>query len=362
MALKTEGLKIHLVAENGKEQNFTISQLETRIILEEGKPSLQISNLQLASSRGGTGLLKGTLEIPVELKKARFEATLDSFQVFDTAVNLKAVKNSRERLTFDMDVSGPSLTLLAKGQLQTPGREKTDFWIRMTECRISRGTGKSTDTARADGQGVEDAAHKARANHDFDFSTLKGRTLSGEASVKTFQYNDMPQVSDVHLMLACANNRAVVRGSMGICQMDLFVNAVFMAPNQIVAQIEGKGANMNLTSFMACFSRELPMFVSGKVSIMTSLFTQGNNPQSLLDSAQGDLMLTLRKCVVRRVSNLDYRLDFLVDMLNTAGITSLKDDAVEFQKGIGKGRDWEGSGDSGQILPDRPPSGRLGKG
>ena len=333
MDLKTEGLKIQLVAENGKEQNFTISQLETRVTLEEGKPSLQVSNLQLASSGGGTGLLTGMLEIPVKLKKARFEATLDSFQIFDTAVNLKAVKNSGDRLTFDMDLTGPSLTLLAKGQLQTPGREKADFWIRMTECRISRGSGTKREVVQAqsksDGKGD-------KGNQDFDFSVIKGRKLSGEASVKIFQYNDLPQVNDVHFALTCANNRVVVRGSMGICQVDLFVNAVFMAPNQVIAQIEGKGANMNLTSFMACFSRELPMFLSGKMSVMTSLFVQGNNTKTLLDSAQGDLMVTLRKCTVRKVSRLDDRLDFLVDILNAAAITSLKDDAVNFRKGLAK--------------------------
>lgn len=340
MDLKTEGLKIHLVAENGKEQNFTISQLETRITLEEGKPSLQVSNLQLASSGGGTGLLTGMLEIPVKLKNARFEATLDSFQIFDTAVNLKAVKNSGDRLTFDMDLTGPNLSFLAKGQLQTPGREKADFWIRMTECRISRGSAPKQEVIQAQnktsGTGNKKPTHTDTPIPDFDFSALKDRKLSGEAFVKIFQYNDLPQVNDVHFALTCANNRAVVRGSMGICQVDLFVNAVFIEPNQVIAQIEGKIANMNLTSFMACFSRELPMFLSGKMSVMTSLFVQGKNAKTLLDSAQGDLMVTLRECMVRKVSRLDDRLDFLVDILNAAGITSLKDDAVNFRKGLAK--------------------------
>jgi hypothetical protein len=338
MDLKTEGLKIQLVAENGKEQNFTISRLETRVTLEAGKPSLQVSNLQLASSGGGTGLLTGTLEIPVKLKKARFEATLDAFQVFDTAVNLRAVKNSGEKLIFDMDLSGPSLTLLAKGQLQTPGREKTDFRIRMTECRISRGSSGKKDIVQGENESIDGkaAAPTEPIHQDFDFSAIKGRTLSGEASAKIFQYNDLPQVKDVHLSLNCANNRAVVRGSMGVCQVDLFVNAMFMAPNQVVAQVEGKSANMNLTSFMACFSRELPMLLTGKVSIMTSLFAQGQNAGALMDSAQGDLMVTLRKCTVRKVSRLDDRLDFMVDILNAAGITSLKDDAIDFKKGLAK--------------------------
>lgn len=340
MDLKTEGLKIYLVAENGKEQNFTISRLETRVTLEEGKPSLQVSNLQLASSRGGTGLLTGTLEIPVKLKKARFEATLNSFQVFDTAINLRAVKNSGGKLTFDMDLSGPSLTVLAKGQLQTPGKKKADFWVRMTECRISRGFVGEKEGVQAqrksNGGKAEVSVGRDTSNPDFDFSAINGRKLSGDAFVKRFQFNNMPQLNDVHLTLSCANNRAVVRGSMGICQVDLLVNAVLTAPNQVVAQVEGKGANMNLTSFMACFSRELPMFLSGKVSVMTSLFVQGQNTKTLLDSAQGDLMATLKKCTVRKVSRLDDRLDFLVDILNTAGITSLKDDAIDFRKGLAK--------------------------
>lgn len=345
MALKTDGLKIHLVAENGKEQNFTISKLETRITIEEGKPSLQVSNLQLASSGGGTGLLKGVVDIPVRMKKTRFEVALNAFQVFDTAINLKASKKSGDKLIFDMDLSGPTLNLLAKGQLQTPGREKTDFWIRMTECRISRGISTGEDrTPKAGSKPV----HVKSEKKNFDFSAIQDRNLSGKAFVKKFQYNNMPQLNDVNLMINCGNNRAVLRGDMGLCQLDLQVSAVFTASGQVVAQIEGKSANMRLTPFVACFSRELPLFLTGKLTVMTSLFVQGQNTEALLDSAQGEIMVTLRDCTVRKVSNLDYRLGFLVDILKAADVTSLKDDAIYFEKGLAKANI-----EKGRMLLDR---------
>lgn len=332
MDLKSKGLKIHLVAQNGKEQNFTINCLDAQVTIREGKPLLQVSNLQAASSRGGTGLLKGELEIPLKLENAWFEATLNSFQVFDTALNLKAVKKLGEKLTFDMDVSGPSLTVLARGQLQTPGREKADFRIWITECRISRGTtGKK---AVVQGKAGRTDKKDKGSGQDFDFSAIRGKTLSCEVFVKIFQYNDLPQLNDVHFTLACKNDQAVVRGSSEVCLVDLFVNAVFMPTGRVTAQVEGKSSNMNLTSFLACFSRELPLFLTGKVSVVASLFADGRNRETLLDSAQGDLMITLKNCTVCKVSSLDYRLNFLVDMLNAAGITSLKDDAVYFQKGL----------------------------
>ncbi len=333
MALKTDGLKIQIVVENGKEQTFTIRKLEARITIKEGKPSLQVSNLRLASSAGGTGLLKGVVDIPVKMKKTRFEASLNAFQVFDTAINLKAVKKSGDELTFDMDVSGPSLNILAKGQLQTPGREETDFQVRMTECRINMvgsGTNGQSTVSGSNSKGMENK------KKNFDFSAIKDRNLFGKAFVKRFQFNDMPQLNDVHLTIRCSNNRAVLQGDMGLCRLDLQVNSVFTEAGEMVAQLEGKSAGMNLTPFIACFSRELPLFLKGKLSVMTSLFIQGKNPQALLDSAQGEIMVTLRDCTVLKVSNLDYRLSFLVDMLKAADITSLKDDAVYFDRGLAK--------------------------
>ena len=300
------------------------------------------------------------LEIPVKLKKARFEATLDSFQVFDTAVNLRAVKNSGERLTFDMDLSGPSLTVLAKGQLQTPGREKADFRIRMTECRISRGASEGKAAAGTKPRPMVGKPEDTTAHQDFDFSAIEGKTLSGEASVKIFQYNDLPQLNDVHLALACANNRAVIRGSMGICQVDLFVNAVFMAPNQVVAQVEGKSANMNLTSFMACFSRGTP-FVCFRKNVPHDLsLHSGAKRQNPFGFGNGRPDGNPQKCTVRKVSNLDYRLDFLVDMLNAAEITSLKDDAINFKKGLAKAEIKDGRVILDRFLTDRSAPGCLG--
>lgn len=333
MALKTDDLKIQLVAENGKEQNFTIRKLEARITIKEGKPSLQVSNLRLASSAGGTGLLKGVADIPVKMEKTRFEATLNAFQVFDTAINLKAVKKSGDNLTFDMDVSGPSLNILAKGQIQTLGLEKTDFRVRMTECRINMGVSNTNTQSTASGSNSKGMENKKK---DFDFSAIKDRSFFGKAFVKRFQFNDMPQLNDVHLMIRCGNNRAVLQGDMGLCRLYLQVNTVFTGAGEMVAQLEGKSANMNLTPFIACFSRELPLFLKGKLSVMTSLFIQGKNPQALLDSAQGEIMVTLRDCTVLKVSNLDYRLSFLVDMLKAADITSLKDDALYFDRGLAK--------------------------
>ena len=102
------------------------------------------------------------------------------------------------------------------------------------------------------------------------------------------------------------------------------------------AQLEGKGANINLTSFIGCFSKDLPLFLKGRLSIAANLFAEGKNPQALMDSLQGEVMVTLNRCTVHRLSNLDYRLSFLLDILGAAGISSLREDSITFGKGIAR--------------------------
>ncbi len=48
MDLSTEGLKVRLVSETGEEQDFTISRLDTRVTIEQGKPAVQMSQLQFS--------------------------------------------------------------------------------------------------------------------------------------------------------------------------------------------------------------------------------------------------------------------------------------------------------------------------
>ncbi len=171
---------------------------------------------------------------------------------------------------------------------------------------------------------------------EFNFSLVKSRDFSGAASVKEFRYNDFPALENVDLTVKCMNDKAVLQGTVQLCQIPLSLQAVVIPPNLIAAQLEGKGAGINLTSFIGCFSKDLPLFLKGRLSIAANLFIEGKDPRALVDSLQGEVMVTLNRCTVSRLSNLDYRLSFLLDILGAAGISSLRDDAVTFGKGMAR--------------------------
>ncbi|MFP3912078.1 MAG: hypothetical protein ACLFUT_08360, partial [Desulfobacteraceae bacterium] len=229
--------------------------------------------------------------------------------------------------TFDMAAFGPSLEFRAQGVLKVPEKDGMDFQARLTDFRIVRQPSPKNGSMKTP---------EVRPDKDFDFQFIKGKTISGEAFVKSFAYNELPELEDVNFSLACQNDRAVIKGSVRLCQTNLHLGAVLVPPNQLTAQIDGKGAHMDLTSFIACFSKELPLFLTGKITLVANLFAKGENPGNLLHAAQGEVMVTLKQCTVHRLANLDARLAFFLDILATAGIGLGKTGAVNFDTGMAR--------------------------
>ncbi len=324
--LKADGLKINLVSETGEQQSFTVTQLDSKVTIEKGRPSVKVSKLQLSSSAGGTGGISGSFTLPLNLKEIEFRTSVESFKVFDATVNLKAQKPKEGRLTFDLDLVSPSLGVLAKGLVFLPAHKKNDFIARLEDFRVSRAV---SSESKQPSSKPEESKPK-----DFDLTFIKGRTISAEASVKNFQFNTLPELRDVSFLLRCQDNKAFVEGGIRLCDTNFRLNAVLIPPSGVTAQIEGKGVSLDLTSFIACFSKELPVFLAGKLSISARLSTTGINPKALLDAAEGEVMVSLTKCSVYRLSNLDYRLAFILDMLAVAGLNPASLDSIDFSKAI----------------------------
>lgn len=333
--VKTEGLKIHVVSEKGDSQDFTISQLNTRVIIEEGKPSVSIEKLKFSSSRGGTGSISGSFSLPLNLKRMEFKSRLNTFEVFDTVLNLKAKKGKTAGLKFDFGLSNPSLEVLAEGgMVRVPLNQETSFVARLNNFRISQSASK---------EGTGSPGGPAQKTKHFDLALIKGKDLYGKALIKSFQFNDLPQIDDMEFELLCRNDQATVTGAIRVCGVNLALAARFIPPSTIAAQVNGKGVSLNLYSFIACFSKELPLYLAGKLTVSASFFAKGDNPKALLDGAEGQVMATLAKCSVNNLSTLDYRLSFLMDILAIAGVNpdtlgSLPIDRAVARADLQKGR------------------------
>jgi len=322
--VKTEGLKIHVVSEKGDSQDFTISQLNTKVIIEEGKPSVSVEKLKFSSSRGGTGSISGSFALPLKLKDVAFKGRLNTFEVFDTVLNLKAKKEKSSSLKFDFGLTNPSLEVLAEGgMVRVPPNRETSFVARLNNFRISQSVSK-------EGAGGPGAA--GEETKDFNLALIKGKDLYGKALIKSFQFNDLPQIDDMEFELLCRKDQATVTGAIRVCGVNLSLAARFIPPSTVVAQVNGRGVSLNLYSFIACFSKELPIYLAGKLTVSASFFAKGDNPKALLDGSEGQVMATLVRCSVNNLSTLDYRLSFLMDILGVAGVNPDTLDSLPFDK------------------------------
>ena len=321
--IKAKGLVLKLVSEKGEEQQFTIKELESKVTVKDGKPTLQVSSFSIDPQAGGTGSLSGRVSFPPDIKNLEMRASIREFKAFETTLNLTMEKPKGHKLTFDLGVANPSLKLLAKGMAQEPTKKKLDLEAKLDHLQIMREA--SDEESKAD-------SRKEDKPRPFDLSVINGKSFAAEAMVRNFQFNDFPQVRNIRFEVKLENDKAILRGNLTLCDLNLALDALLIPPSTVTTQMEGKAINVDLTSLVACFSKTLPVFLTGRVSLSATLFAKGTDPDSMLGDADGDFMITVNGCGVRRLRNLDYRLSFFLDMLRVAGMEGRGLDSIDFNK------------------------------
>ncbi|RJR18802.1 MAG: hypothetical protein C4582_11175, partial [Desulfobacteraceae bacterium] len=321
--IKANGLVLKIVSEKGEEQQFTVKELESKVTVKDGKPTLQVGSFTIVPQAGGSASLSGSVSFPPDIKNLEVKASIKDFKAFDTNLNLSMEKPKGHKLTFDLGVDNPSLRLLAKGMAQEPTKKKLDLEAQFEHLQIVR-----------EGQGEDPKAESLKENRlrPFDLSVINGKSFTAEAMVRSFQFNDFPQVRNIRFDVKLENDKAILRGNLTLCDLNLAVDALMIPPSTVTTQMEGKAINVDLTSLVACFSKTLPVFLTGRVSLSAILFAKGTDHDSMIGDADGDFMITLNGCGVHRLSNLDYRLSFFLDMLKIAGMEARGLDRIDFSR------------------------------
>ncbi len=322
---KIQGLVLHLVAENGEKQNLTIGQLDATVTLQQGKPTVRIDSLNFNSSKGGNGSITGLIPIPLDLKRMSLRTAIDSLNIFDTTVNLHLAKAGRPKAAFDLSLTSPSFKLAADGVAFIPASKQTDLDLKLRELHIA---GPASDAPSPPSK-----AEPAIDRH-FDLSAIQGRKVSAVTFIKHCWLGDLTKLNDVNLQFKSGNDRALLNATMRISGINLGVTAVALPPDRLVTTIETRGTDVDLTSLIACFSTELPVFLSGRLYLVGSFSTQGNSVQSMINAAQGSVTVTVIRASVRRLSSLDPRLGFLLDILRAAHLNSDSADSISFSRGV----------------------------
>ncbi len=321
-----QGLVLRLTAENGREQNLTIGQLDAKISIEQGKPTLQVDQLSFSSSEGGNGTLSGKVPLSPEFKEMTLKSSIEGFKVFDSTLDFHLDKTQTSKAVFDLALNAPSINVSTDGSVFIPGSGQTDLETRINSLRIVVPDPGPTATAAS--------ATPDAFGQPFDIDVLLDNKLSAKASVHTLRLNTFAPLKNVDMRITPSKDRAIVQGSARMCGMDVTLGAVGLPPNRLITTVEAKGTDIDLTSLIACFSNELPVFLAGRLYFLGNFAADGDTPRALMDHAEGDVTMVLTEASVRRISGLDSRLGFILDILRAARISSENHDTITVDKGI----------------------------
>jgi hypothetical protein len=169
-------------------------------------------------------------------------------------------------------------------------------------------------------------------NKKFDFKIIQGINFSACIQIDSMSINNRFELSDILLSSKSVGNRLITSGSLKFCDMPMFIESVISLPDHLASQIKLRGIDLDLTSFISCFSKELPIFLKGRLYLTGDFLTQGQDPISVINNSEGEFIATIDELFVYRLSNIDPRLSFFLDILRISGVDLPQSDSLNFNK------------------------------
>ncbi|WP_027179981.1 hypothetical protein [Maridesulfovibrio bastinii] len=317
--LSAKGLNLTLTSLEGKTQKLSIGDLDADVEIRDGKPVVSVRKFNLASSEGGSVVASASFSFPFNYKELKFNSQADGFKLFDNELTLSAEKKTPLLTGFDLEYKNRDMSVAAAGRLKNSYYGSGGIEAVLSSMRVSRSEKKEEKDA-----GISE--------QPFDFSPLLAQGLNGKAVIRKFSYNDWP-FSDVNISLQSGKDRAVVNAKGRLFHLSLDADAVFSS-DKVAAQCNVKGRGASLPSLIACFADDLSVYLRGSVFLNANVFVQGENPKELVGSARGEGLLKISNLDVYRLSNLDDRLGFLVDMLRVVSMSPGDKDSLSFSSAV----------------------------
>lgn len=318
VSLDTPSLTLHIVSESGEKQDLTINDFEGEIGLKEGKPSVSVNSMNLMSSLGGEAVVKGDMPIPFAFAGTRFQVEARQLQWFDVELDGTAEKKSTRQVDVDLAFKSGGASVRLQGLVR------------------NELSGSNRWAAVIDDLAIRTVSHEkgdASPEEPFDFGFVKDGTLSGRIAVRRLQYNDLPVVRDMTAKVVSAKGQTSIKGRGRICLMQIGFESV-LAPDALASRVDIKGSNLHLPGVMGCFVDELPVYVRGRMTIFANLVMQGKTARQVEESMAGDALVRFKDLNVLKLSNLDSRLGFFLEMMNAVGLEPDKGDTLSFRSGM----------------------------
>ncbi len=323
-SFKLKGDHIRLIARsNNTSQTFLVDQLDAGVILKDGTPTITLAQTHICSLPKGSAEINGVIKgIPVNFYETGLACSFDSFRVFDSALDASLLKKRKKRsISLALSLRNPSVLLSLKGRI-TPKKE--DIYIKIYRSYLNLFDKVPKDT-------------------QFKLDTISSIRFSSEISIDFLSINNLIRLDHILLHTKPTKKGLVFAGKAKVSDMNISLTGLVDPSANIASQVEFKGTDIDLTSFIASFSKELPVFLKGRLYLSGNLFIHGDSLSSIFKGSMGDIVATIDSLFVYRISRIDPRLGFFLDMLRIAGIKPQQEDSLLFKKCVVKGILKEGN-------------------
>jgi len=316
--LNTPHLTLHMISESGEEQDLTIGDFEGIIDLKEGKPSVSVKSMDLMSSLGGGAVASGETAFPFAFAGTRFQFEARRLRWFDVEVDGTVGKKSARQVDVDLNLKRGDDSINIQGLARNELSGANRWAVVLDDVIVHTASNEKSDMS---------------PDEPFDFGFVKESSLSGRIAVKRFQYNDWPIIRDMTFKVASGKGQASFKGQGRVCLMRVGFESV-LASDALASRIEIKGSNLHLPGVMGCFVDELPVYVRGRMTVFANLVMQGKTVRQIEESVEGDGFVRFKNLTVLKLSNLDSRLGFFLEIMNAVGLKPDRGDTLSFQNGM----------------------------
>lgn len=303
------GITLDFDLSQNEQQSLLIKELDLQLAGGDKQITFVLDKFHIASLKGGTADLTGRFSYPLHFKGLFLDVEITDLKWADFTVNAH-LKRADHRQVFSTEISGPDFNLLTAGGLIWDGQR---FDLDLKKLHLLGATPPPT-------------------NEPINLSFLREKTLKGKIFIEDLRL-DHYSTENVQIGLDLKDDRCLLRATGYYCFCHVVINSVMMPEKGIFYDVEVRGHDTDLPLFIGCFTSELPVYLTGKMDFKLDASGGGLTPEELEKSVSGEMVVSIDDGQIIKLSHLDRRLKFILDILHVVQLSPSKlGDSLPYQK------------------------------
>ncbi len=288
--------------------------------------NIEISDIDLSLKTKSLGSIyvKGNFYWPFDYKKERIFLNVKDLRLKPlTIINLALNKpiNDKLKMAFQMRTNQGEIKL--NGGFLDYAPDQLIFQARSLSFLPKKELSKITPKKET----ISASETKSSLEKPFDFSFLtyiKKVSPQWRILFDNVIYGDYPELERFSLLLDLSKN-PTFSITTDVCYTNVSISGE-IDPSGSLLDIEGdlSGISLPVDHFLACFLREAPVYILGRLTYKMSFDTTGKSPKELLERFSFDLGAEVQDGKILKVSNLNEHLRWLLKALSLVKLNPSK--------------------------------------